>query len=278
MSFHAVTEPLTTRGVQLGERLELITPRFHIHECGFMPELYGWKAQRILCPFWRLWYIIGEDYWMESNGVRRKLGAEHIVFVPPQLICSTGSSGPASHLWLHFSLIPDYAFEDGEAFDVPMDALLREQVKALICAHRALHSAADSTLYHHAAALLHNCFTHHPLPLRALPEALRSILHEIENMPASDLSNARLAHCANMSMGNFVRWFKEHMHQSPAFYVRQTRLKKASWMLLFSDLSIGQIAATVGFSNRDYFSRVFINHAGCGPATFRKNYDSLPRK
>lgn len=279
MSFQAIPDPLTGVGVRLGEPVALITPRFHIHECGFLPQgTDGWEAETVISPFWRLWYTMSEGHWMESNGVRLELGPQRLVFAPAQLVFSTGSRCRAPQLWLHFSLIPDYAFEARDAFDIPMDALLHEQVKAVINAHCTTRDNSGPMLYHYAAALLHNCFALHPLLLRALPEALRSILHDIESAPAGDLSNAHLARCANMSMSNFIRWFKQYMNQSPASYVHQVRLRKASWMLLFSDLSIGQIATEVGFSNRDYFSRAFIHHAGCGPATFRKKQHALTRK
>jgi AraC-like DNA-binding protein len=61
------------------------------------------------------------------------------------------------------------------------------------------------------------------------------------------------------------------MHQPPATYVRDVRYRKASRMLVFSEASIEQIAAELGYPNRHYFSRIFAARAGCGPATFRKN-------
>lgn len=279
MPFRAVPEPATGHGVHLGLETELLAPRFHIHECGFLPRgLAEWRDENIFSPFWRLWYTMSESHWLESHGQHWDLGPERIAFVPAQIVFSNGSDCAAPHLWIHFSLVPDYAFESGEAFDIPMDALLHEQIKSPINAHCTARNHSEPMLYHRAAALLHNCFAQHALPLRALPESLRSILHEIETAPASDFSNAHLARHANMSTGHFIRWFKKHMNQSPAAYVHQVRLKQASWMLLFSDLSIGQIAAEVGFRNRDYFSRAFINHVGCGPATFRKNHLALTAK
>jgi AraC-like DNA-binding protein len=271
--FKEISEPLTEYGVQLGEAAELVAPRFHIHECGYLPHgVEGWGAQTIFSPFWRLWHIKGDGHWLESNGTRLEMSANNIVFAPAHIVFSLGSHHAGPQLWLHFSLAPDYAFETVEAFVVPVDTLLRAQLKELIGAHRALPDNGQNRIYHYAAALLHNCFARHPLALRALPETLLSLLKTIENTASCDLSNAHLARCMNMSSGHFVRWFKEKMGQTPAVYVNEARLKKASRLLLFSELSIGQIAASVGFSNRDHFSRAFSEHAGCGPATFRKKH------
>lgn len=278
MSFNAVAEPLTDYGVRLGEVTELHTPRFHIHECGFLPfGVEGWNAAFVSSPFWRLWYFLGEDYWLECNEKRWEMNSKCIAFAPAHVVFSAGGLTTIPQLWAHFSIIPSYAFEVDEPFVIPITALLREQIKSLIREHQRRPNGESTQIYHGALALLHNCFAHHPLEMRALPESLRAILHLIEESYASDLSNARLARHAGMSTGHFIRWFKEPMNQSPHNYVHEIRLKRASWLLLFSELSIGQIAAEVGFSNRDYFSRAFINHAGCGPATFRKNHHTLTK-
>jgi transcriptional regulator GlxA family with amidase domain len=174
-------------------------------------------------------------------------------------------------VWLHFSLIPEYAFETSTPFVVPLNALLREQLSAVMDACNAAREGNARVLYHQAKALLNTCFAAAPLPMRMLPDALRVILQLIDNEPADDLSNARLARLAGMSTSSFILWFESHMRQPPATYVRDIRYQKASRMLIFSELSIEQIAAGLGYPNRHYFSRIFAQRAGCGPATFRKN-------
>ena len=69
-----------------------------------------------------------------------------------------------------------------------------------------------------------------------------------------------------------TRWFKEYLGKKPSDYVQRIRLDKACNLLAFSDLSIEQIAAELGFTNRHYFSRAFAQDAGCGPVTFRKQH------
>ncbi len=127
-------------------------------------------------------------------------------------------------------------------------------------------------LYHHSAALLNSCLAKYALPLRVLPDNLRKVLQHIESYLASDLSNSVLARLANLSVSGFINVFEAHMNQSPAAYVRGLRYQKASRMLVFSDLSIEQISAKLGYPNRHYFSRVFAEQAGCGPAAFRKQH------
>ena len=269
MSFQTISSPRTGIGVILGETLKLSTPQFSIHECGFAPSYQDWTSGDIMSPYWCLWHVLDEGYWLESNGERWDLGPDCLMLAPPQVVYATFNNLPASHVWIHFSLLPEYVFDASAPFEIPMNALLREHIAALIKSYRENDVDRKRTLFHHCAALLNSCLALHPLPLRVLPDNLHRVLLHIENSPSGDLSNAHLAHLANLSVSGFISLFQAHMYQPPAAYVRGMRYQKATRMLVFSDLSIQQIAAKLGYPNRHYFSRVFAEQAGCGPATFR---------
>ena len=51
----------------------------------------------------------------------------------------------------------------------------------------------------------------------------------------------------------------------------QTRLQQAEHLLRQTDLSIAEIASSVGFSDRFYFSRVFKKRLGISPSEFRRS-------
>lgn len=272
MSLLVISSPISGIGIELGDTLELETPQFLIHECGFSPCIEHWNTVSLLSPFWCLWYVLDEGNWVESEGKRWDIGPDRVIFAPAQVVYSTHNTRPFSQIWLHFSLIPEYAFMAPEPFVVVLNEPLREQIKVYIDAYRAPPPHDRRVLYHHAAAILNMCFARNPISLRVLPDALRSLLHLINNDTASDLSNPRLARTVNLSPSAFIKWFEAHMNQTPATYVRRVRYNKASQMLAFSDLSVEQIADELGYPNRHYFSRAFALSSGCGPATFRKRY------
>jgi AraC family transcriptional activator of pobA len=57
---------------------------------------------------------------------------------------------------------------------------------------------------------------------------------------------------------------------SPGRIVAQRRLLEAQRLLLYSTLTVAQVAHAVGFSDPAYFSRFFTLQAGCPPSHFRK--------
>ena len=52
--------------------------------------------------------------------------------------------------------------------------------------------------------------------------------------------------------------------------VVEIRLQKAKQMLLQTDLSVGEIIASVGYDNQSYFHRIFREHYGISPLSMRK--------
>lgn len=53
-------------------------------------------------------------------------------------------------------------------------------------------------------------------------------------------------------------------------YLNNYRLEKAVNLLMYSDMSVGQIAEETGFENSAYFSAVFKKHYGISPSDMNK--------
>ncbi len=80
-----------------------------------------------------------------------------------------------------------------------------------------------------------------------------------------------LAKRAGMSRFHFIRCFKAKYGEPPIRYLNKARIEKAANMLLHesSRYKIHEIAATVGFKDPLYFSRIFKQFTGMSPEKFR---------
>ncbi|MDE7341079.1 MAG: helix-turn-helix domain-containing protein [Lachnospiraceae bacterium] len=78
------------------------------------------------------------------------------------------------------------------------------------------------------------------------------------------------ARYVSLSVSHFSRLFKEVTGCSFTDYVTSIRLQHAQILLAKSELSIGEIALKVGFSNGNYLCNVFKRSFGCSPSEFRK--------
>jgi len=88
-----------------------------------------------------------------------------------------------------------------------------------------------------------------------------------EHIADENFSVESLAEIFNMSRSNLQRKLKNISGVTPGDYLRNYRLKKASKLLLESDMRINEVAFSVGFNSASYFTKVF-----------QKTYNMLPKE
>lgn len=100
-----------------------------------------------------------------------------------------------------------------------------------------------------------------------LSRAIAAIL----NRPAGAHSVTSLAKEAGMSRSAFAREFKTGLDLTPMDFVTRVRLNLAHRLLLSTGIRVEDVAATVGFNSRSHFSRLFREHYGTDPSSFRRS-------
>jgi AraC family L-rhamnose operon transcriptional activator RhaR len=89
---------------------------------------------------------------------------------------------------------------------------------------------------------------------------------------AKSLSLAHVARSVGMDRYRLVRCFRDHSGLAPMAYRTRRRLEKAASMLLQSNALIGDVAASVGWNDQNYFARRFKRHFGVSPSVFRLRF------
>ncbi len=77
------------------------------------------------------------------------------------------------------------------------------------------------------------------------------------------------ADLCHLSETRFSHIFKEIMHIPPHRYVLQLRLNRVKYLLTYTDLSLGEIAAATGFKDPLYLSRLFKKNFGISLSEWR---------
>ena len=95
--------------------------------------------------------------------------------------------------------------------------------------------------------------------------------HFEEPLRIEDLA-ARAGTCARSLQRHFLRAFGA----SPVEYVNRLRVKKASELLLETDMNITEVAGAVGIDDSNYFSRLFHRLAGISPSGYRQSWRQSP--
>ena len=85
-----------------------------------------------------------------------------------------------------------------------------------------------------------------------------------------NLTLDELAQNVGYSKSHFYRQFMKEMDTSPIDYFNKMKINKATIYLIKSNFSISQISEKLGYSNPDYFSRIFKKTVGITASQFKK--------
>jgi AraC-like DNA-binding protein len=111
----------------------------------------------------------------------------------------------------------------------------------------------------------HNDSTLDARHVKAIENAMRQIqLHSEERLNIETLARQH-----GLSPTHFRRLFREHYRQSPRDAHLAVKMRRACDDLVYSDLSITEIADRRGFSNVHNFSRAFRKAIGLPPTAYR---------
>jgi AraC-like DNA-binding protein len=157
----------------------------------------------------------------------------------------------------------------------PVFRLKKETIDQLAhCCYRLVvggktPGSASAIAYEAAMALYDDVFGSHPTISQEY-RALQHVLSHIEANLDQRLSVDDLADVAGLSRAHFSRIFAASEGQPPAEFVLHKRLRRAAKLLTkTADMPIKEVAALCGFTDANYFSKVFRRLYGTNPSDFR---------
>lgn len=80
-----------------------------------------------------------------------------------------------------------------------------------------------------------------------------------------------IAEAAKLSKYYFIKKLKEQTNFSPLIFLNNYRIEKSLYLLQHTDKKIKDIANELGFSDPNYFCKVFRQFTNLSPGEFRKN-------
>ncbi|MBR2971780.1 MAG: AraC family transcriptional regulator [Clostridia bacterium] len=99
---------------------------------------------------------------------------------------------------------------------------------------------------------------------------LYSLLEYISNNYSERISTKDLAAYCFVSEEHLCRFFKKTVGKTVSEYVNQYRVEKAAVLLSNTDDTVGDVGASVGFEDINYFSRIFKRIKGLTPSEYRR--------
>ena len=101
---------------------------------------------------------------------------------------------------------------------------------------------------------------------------LGPVLKYIEENYNEKLNGEQLANLVNISYYHFCRLFKQATGKTVTEYINKVRIKNSIDMLNNTNLNITEISLATGFTDINYFIRLFKTYIGITPLVFRSQH------
>ena len=112
------------------------------------------------------------------------------------------------------------------------------------------------------------------MPGELLPFLVKQAIQIIEKDFSSLNGVEEIARRLQVSASHLCREFVRCLHVSPLDYLTRVRLKYAANLLTKTNRKVEDIAVSSGFSNGNYFAKVFKKSLGSSPRDFRNNSET----
>lgn len=277
-SLNAVVNAVGSQEIAAGDEYPL-----HVHPADYYFDL---QKGRVLHEYQLLYVTQGKGTFRSAAGPSEGVTVEKgtmILLRPGELhsYCPDTSTG-----WTEY-----YIGFEGAAFDRLIDRLglgkgqqvwpigLHSELTQLY--RRAIEIAADNKtapqpllagIVQHMIGLLNYLLrnrTGHATDL--LEQSVEKAKIIMDERVSGEIDLYDLASELNLSYSWFRKTFKEYTGHSPARYFQLLKLQRAQRLLSDTELSIKEIAYSLGYKSTEHFFSIFKKHTGCTPTAYR-NY------
>ncbi len=240
-----------------------------------------------------------------SGNVIAQIGTEtveakagDIIYIPPTMMFRLDSaSGTASARGMIFDM--SIIRENLENFDSEVFYMFYVQSRNKITVFDAEHPVHDTlkryiaesydeysdkeicymlpiraNIYHIMTALLrYYCGSKNELDRMIYHNVLRMrpVITYIDESFREKIYIERLSDMINVSPDYFTKMFKESIGKTPIDYINGMRVNSAMQLLASTELSMAEIADTIGFCNPNYFHKIFKQYTDTSPLAYRKS-------
>ena len=227
-------------------------------------------------------------YALAVEGERFELAEGEAFLVPANLKLEIAhhvnpGQGRMDFRWMHFRFSLFSTLDLGEILDMPrrLDAATSAKVGDLAAAIAGLQDERSLTASLKRSELAYAAFgivaalsppKENFLARRKHLDAMLNVLKHIKSHLGRKMSVRELAAAARMSRAGFHAHFTGLTGCPPQQYILRERLALAAERLVATELSLEEIADSLGFKSPFHFSRRFRTQFGVPPGQYRERY------
>lgn len=252
-------------------------------DVGYFPKAAGHYMERRVGVNQAIFiYCTHGRGWCELGGQRHGLEAGDLLVIPPETphVYGADEEHPWTIAWIHVTgaNLGFFLTELGVSPEHPV-IYLGEDPQLLALFEEVLadleHGYAPAQLLYASQALAHLLgvmIWHRQQRWRGDPNPSQKINQSIAYMKQhleTPLHVSTLATLANLSPSHYTALFRQHTGYAPIGYLIRLRMHWACQLLDTTNLPVKNIAASLGYDDQFYFSRVFKAVNEASPTEYR---------
>ena len=259
-----------------------------------------WNWQNVSSPFIRIFYVLQGEALLHLPQSDVALHPGHLYIIPAYTVHSYECHGPFHLYYLHVYEGFKNDMNIQEVYDLPTEVEATEVTEHLfkyICEQQpeARLPHADPSSYDTSAQIsrylerYRNMALWQKMELRgamlmivshflrqATPrvwtgdDRMKRVLGYIHNRICESIDLEELAQIANVSKPYLIKLFRHEFGFSPIQYINNKKVERAQLLLYTTNMTIKEVAYTLGFNDQNYFIRMFHKVEGVTPQEYRR--------
>ncbi|AGI40217.1 AraC family transcriptional regulator [Thermoclostridium stercorarium] len=264
----------------------------NIYRCGIQECKPGYTWGPGIRDHFIVHYIL-DGTGMFSNGkIQKKLfpGDGFVVFPDCLVTYSADPENPWTYSWVGFHGLKAETFlnkagiyRESPFFTYNADNRLRDCLSDMISEARR-NTVSELMLLGHLYIFLSILIQNNHKTLQNTSRYMnqekyvKKVIEFISKNYSEKISISEIARSIGLDRSYLYIIFKKTMKMSPQEYLINYRIERAVSLLRNPDLTIGDVARSVGYEDRLQFSKIFKKVKGISPNQFRKMQNSEPQK
>lgn len=254
----------------------------YVDSCGYQllgtsekMHTYSWADYHVL-------YIVEGTGYVNVGGRNRQMSAGNVMIFHPWQLRDYGfhRDKDSKSYYIHFNgdvceeLMKSLGLDGGNLFNIGISLTLTRLLDDLISEFRSKGEHYEYMCHSYLLAILtlisRKCLNA-PRDSSEAKKRITEICRYIYENCGNIESVSELAQLAHLSESRFSHLFSKTVGISPQSYLLRAKIDTSKELLANTELSVGQIAAAVGFKDQNYFSRAFKRFASASPTEYRRN-------
>lgn len=261
-----------------------------------------WNWQNVRSPFIRIFYAVEGEAILHLPQSDVVLRPRHLYIIPAYTLHSYECHGVFGHYYLHVYEGVKDDLNLQEVYDLPTEVEasdLTEQLFEYICQQQPDTQLphADPSSYDNSAQTMHymeryrsmslwekmelrgamlmivSHFLRHATPhVWTHDDRMKQVLHHIHSHISESIDLEELSEIASVTKPYLIKLFKREFGYSPIQYINTKKVERAQLLLYTTNMSVKELAYTLGFNDQNYFIRMFRKVEGITPQEYRRKW------